>query len=87
MPKGRQKKPLTDKDMLVRLADRLALVMVAYWAKTGNFQPFCNYEFWQSNDAFEIRAMPEYQQALEVVRELLRDPSPHDYMEKSCEPT
>lgn len=63
-----------------RLADRMAIMLLAHWAKSDTFSPYNNDAFWQSSDALELRTMPEYQIALELVRDLLRDPVRHCYL-------
>ena len=64
-------KKATNKSRLVRLADRVSVMLVYLWAKHGTISPFDDDDFWTSDDCNEIRAMPEYQQAMEVVREML----------------
>lgn len=74
---------LTHEQMVTRLADRLALVLLSYWAKTGTFAPFDRLDFWQCNDAMEIRTMPEYQEAIDMIRDLLVHDIGHDYLKRT----
>ena len=56
---------------LRKLADRMAILMCVYWSQYGNFDPLDLDDFWNSADCDEIRAMPEYQQAIQHIREML----------------
>ena len=62
---------MTNEDRMKRMADRMALLMVFYWARYGDFMPLDDDDFWNSKDADEIRAMPEYQQAIQFIRDML----------------
>ena len=60
------------------LADRLAVLMVMYWSAYGKhgppdrpFVPLDDDIFWLSTDANELRSLPEYQKAIETIREML----------------
>lgn len=60
---------LTENEIrLKRLADRYAVVMTYLWAHFDTTQPFCDEDFWISDDCMEIRTMPEYQQNLQQLR-------------------
>jgi len=66
------------KHRITMLADRLAVLMVLYWSKYGEgspedrpFNPLDDDIFWLSSDANELRAMPEYQKAINTIREML----------------
>lgn len=54
---------------LARLADRHAVLMVYLWSQFGTVSPFIDDDFWISDDCNEIRDMPEYAAALQLVRE------------------
>lgn len=56
---------------LARLADRHALVLTYLWSQYGTVAPFHDEDFFMTDDANEIREMPEYRRALQVVREML----------------
>lgn len=62
---------MKDKERLTKLADRMAVILTYLWAHFGALKPFDDEIFWMSDDANEIRAMPEYQKALETLREML----------------
>lgn len=77
MPNASRKKR-SNKELVVLLADRMALLMVLYWSKYGDgnpkdrpFVPLDEPDFWLSTDANELRSLPEYQLALETMREML----------------
>lgn len=56
---------------LIKLADRLGILMCVYWSRFGDFDPLDDDYFWNSSACDEIRAMPEYQEAIQHIREML----------------
>lgn len=54
------------------MADRFAVVLCYYEAKNQTFAPFEDDYFWLSSDCNEIRAMPNYQNALEAIRGMIK---------------
>ena len=63
---------------LITLADRFAIVLA--WVASQKrdamtveprFEPFDDDEFWTSQTVDQMRAMPDYQKALEVIRQML----------------
>lgn len=73
-----RKTELKNRDRLVLLADRMAVLMVLFWSKYGTdspkkrpFVPLDDDYFWLSSDVNELRSMPEYQLAIEEIRGML----------------
>jgi len=62
---------MTNNQRLKKLADRMAVMLVHRWAIEGTLAPFDDELFWLSDDCNEIRAMPEYQEAVETIRIML----------------
>jgi hypothetical protein len=71
----RDEKRLTDAERVAFLADRMAILLVVCKSRYGDdWNPWFREGLWVDEGALgeEVRAWPEYQTALEIVRNMLR---------------
>lgn len=65
--------PSGNKPTLILLADRMAILMTVCIVKYGGkLNPWFRDSFYSGESAEEIRGMPEYQQALSIIRGMVK---------------
>ena len=57
---------------LVRLADRLTIVLMYVESQDDTLRPFDRQSFWKSDAANEMREMPLYNEVKDKVREMVQ---------------